>query len=89
MHRQLDPPRALHILHLPIRAMRVITDPVVDIATFILSRSILPVFYVTLDLLFRLALFGVDKLAGSPTAAAAAELPPLLVCGPLFYHILF
>lgn len=74
----LDPPRALHILHLPIRAMRVITDPVVDIATFILSRSILPVFYVTLELLLRSALFSVDKLAGSPAAVVAAELPSLL-----------
>lgn len=64
--------------------MRVITDPVVDIATFILSRSILPVFYVTLELLLRSALFSVDKLAGSPAAAVAAELPSLLVCGPYF-----
>ncbi|KAG6331572.1 hypothetical protein ID866_7515, partial [Astraeus odoratus] len=71
----LDPPRALHILHLPIRAMRVITDPVVDTVTFLLSRSVLPVFYMAVELMFRCALLGVEKLGGPSVAATAAELP--------------
>ena len=40
--------------------MRVITDPVVDIATFILTHSMLSVLYVTFETLYRFALFGMD-----------------------------
>ncbi|KAF9219715.1 hypothetical protein BS17DRAFT_740159 [Gyrodon lividus] len=41
----LDPPRALYILHLPIRAMRIVTDPFVDFSTLILGRFVFPFFY--------------------------------------------
>ncbi|KAI6124626.1 hypothetical protein EV401DRAFT_1173022 [Pisolithus croceorrhizus] len=70
----LDPPRAFHILHLPIRAMRVITDPMVDFVTFLLSRSVPPLFYMTLDLLFRFALFSVEKTMGPAAAVTVVEL---------------
>ncbi|KZT21187.1 hypothetical protein NEOLEDRAFT_792953 [Neolentinus lepideus HHB14362 ss-1] len=36
----MDPRRLLHILHSPIRAMRLITDPVVDLTLYILIRWI-------------------------------------------------
>ncbi|KAL4078894.1 hypothetical protein V8B97DRAFT_2021235 [Scleroderma yunnanense] len=62
----LDPPRALHILHLPIRAMRVITDPVVDTVTFILGRSALPLFYRIFEILFHFTLFGLLEWLRSP-----------------------
>ncbi|KAG6845026.1 hypothetical protein H0H87_001547, partial [Tephrocybe sp. NHM501043] len=38
----LDPPRFLEILHLPIRAIRIITDPFVDSAAFILFEILVP-----------------------------------------------
>lgn len=42
---QLDPPRALYILHLPIRGMRIVTDPFVDFFTLVLGRFLFPFFY--------------------------------------------
>ncbi|KAG6907887.1 hypothetical protein DXG01_006994 [Tephrocybe rancida] len=38
----LDPPRFLQILHLPIRAIRIITDPFVDSVAFILMELLVP-----------------------------------------------
>ncbi|KDQ26811.1 hypothetical protein PLEOSDRAFT_1066099 [Pleurotus ostreatus PC15] len=38
----LDPYRCLQILHLPIKAMRVVTDPVVDSTIFLVTHAILP-----------------------------------------------
>lgn len=55
----LDPPRALYILDLPIRAMRVITDPIVDFVTVILGLFVFPSLYwsirLVLDVLLLLA----------------------------------
>ena len=39
---QLDPRRFLYILHLPIRTIRIITDPVVDSIMFVLMRLAVP-----------------------------------------------
>lgn len=39
---KLDPYRCLQILHLPIKAMRVVTDPVVDSSIFLVTHAILP-----------------------------------------------
>ncbi|KAG9309896.1 hypothetical protein JVU11DRAFT_9928 [Chiua virens] len=41
----LDPQRAFHILHLPIRGMRIMTDPFVDFFTLVLGRFLFPFFY--------------------------------------------
>ncbi|KAI0064059.1 hypothetical protein BV25DRAFT_1990235 [Artomyces pyxidatus] len=38
----LDPKRALQVLHWPIKLMRVITDPIVDSALFLIGRVLLP-----------------------------------------------
>ncbi|THH12440.1 hypothetical protein EW146_g7700 [Bondarzewia mesenterica] len=44
----LDPRRALHILHWPIRIMRVITDPITDSVLFLIGGVVLPtVFRIT------------------------------------------
>ncbi|KAF7976370.1 hypothetical protein HWV62_6933 [Athelia sp. TMB] len=38
----LNPQRFLQIIHLPIRAMRIVTDPVVDLVAFTLQHVLLP-----------------------------------------------
>ncbi|KAG8215068.1 hypothetical protein J3R82DRAFT_8489 [Butyriboletus roseoflavus] len=43
----LDPQRALYILHLPIRGMRIVTDPFVDFFTLVLGRFLIPFFHKT------------------------------------------
>ncbi|KAG0698227.1 hypothetical protein DFH29DRAFT_834916 [Suillus ampliporus] len=52
----LDPPRALYILDLPIRAMRVITDPIVDVVTVVLGLFIFPSLYWTIHLALNILL---------------------------------
>ncbi|KAJ7249539.1 hypothetical protein B0H12DRAFT_696107 [Mycena haematopus] len=58
----LDPQRFLQILHLPIRAMRIVTDPIVDSVMYIVASLLLPLiarlFYRVATLLF----FGVLSL---------------------------
>ncbi|GJE91239.1 hypothetical protein PsYK624_073880 [Phanerochaete sordida] len=41
----LDPKRLLYIIHFPIRAIRIITDPVVDSFMFVLSRLLAPILW--------------------------------------------
>ncbi|EKM50520.1 uncharacterized protein PHACADRAFT_263859 [Phanerochaete carnosa HHB-10118-sp] len=41
----LDPKRLLYIIHFPIRAIRIITDPVVDSFMFVLSRLMAPLLW--------------------------------------------
>ncbi|KII87240.1 hypothetical protein PLICRDRAFT_93037 [Plicaturopsis crispa FD-325 SS-3] len=38
----MNPPRLLELIHLPIRCMRVITDPIVDSVMFLLMQVLLP-----------------------------------------------
>ncbi|KAH8832844.1 hypothetical protein DL96DRAFT_1667326 [Flagelloscypha sp. PMI_526] len=38
----LNPPRLLKILHLPIQAIRLVTDPIVDAVVFVISSFIMP-----------------------------------------------
>ncbi|KAG1839691.1 hypothetical protein F4604DRAFT_1835027 [Suillus subluteus] len=52
----LDPPRALYILDLPIRAMRVITDPIVDFVTVILGLFVFPSLYWSIRLVLNILL---------------------------------
>lgn len=52
----LDPPRALYILDLPIRAMRVITDPIVDFVTVILGLFVFPSLYWSIRLVLNVLL---------------------------------
>ncbi len=39
---QLDPRRFLQVLHWPIRAIRFITDPAVDLILYLIARTVLP-----------------------------------------------
>lgn len=41
-HQKLDPARMLQIMHLPIKAMRLVTDPIVDSAAYIIMRFFVP-----------------------------------------------
>jgi E3 ubiquitin-protein ligase MARCH6 len=58
---QLDPPRALYILDLPIRAMRVITDPIVDFVTVILGLFVFPSLYWSIRLVLNVLLLLVRR----------------------------
>lgn len=40
---QLDPKRALHLAHWPIRMMRLITDPITDSVIYVLNKLFFPV----------------------------------------------
>jgi hypothetical protein len=62
---QLDPPRALYILDLPIRAMRVITDPIVDFVTVILGLFVFPSLYWSIRLVLNILLFLTRQKASS------------------------
>lgn len=61
----LDPPRALYILDLPIRAMRVITDPIVDFVTVILGLFVFPSLYWSIRLVLNILLFLTRQKASS------------------------
>jgi hypothetical protein len=39
----MNPIRLLYLLHLPVRLMRVVTDPIVDLVLFVLNRVLMPV----------------------------------------------
>ncbi len=56
---QLDPRRFLQILHLPIRAIRLLTDPVVDTVVYVITEIIFPQYLMVGRGLFDLILLGV------------------------------
>jgi len=69
---QLDPRRFLQVLHLPIRAMRLVTDPIVDMIAYVTFRLIVPrLLHVFKAVLRVFSLFGLDyitkKLSGNAT----------------------
>ena len=65
---QLDPHRTLQLLHLPIRAIRIVTDPVVDFAVYLIVELLLPSAFQILSnlahLAFSIGLFVVGVLLG-------------------------
>ncbi|KAH7924153.1 hypothetical protein BV22DRAFT_1091457 [Leucogyrophana mollusca] len=74
----LDPPRFLHLLHLPIRAMRIVTDPIVDLVTLLLGRFAFPSIFFVGRFLLRALLYivtlCVDKIAGQGASNNATEI---------------
>lgn len=74
---QLDPQRFLQILHLPIRAMRIVTDPIVDSVMYIVASVLLPliarIFYRIANLLFFGVLFFISVVFGQQRADKAVE----------------
>ncbi|KAF8629103.1 hypothetical protein AX15_003588 [Amanita polypyramis BW_CC] len=51
----LDPQRTLQLLHLPIRAIRIITDPIVDLVVYLLVELLFPSAFRTFCKLARVA----------------------------------
>ncbi|KAF7309457.1 RING-CH-type domain-containing protein [Mycena indigotica] len=83
----LNPHRLLKILHLPIRAIRLLTDPIVDSVMYIIASLLIPFITRTLfrlvNVVFVVALFITSMVLGQPTVDRALEtsksmLEPLL-----------
>ncbi|EGN95092.1 hypothetical protein SERLA73DRAFT_61388 [Serpula lacrymans var. lacrymans S7.3] len=74
----LNPQRSLHILHLPIRAMRFITDPIVDLVTLFLGRIVFPYIVHTFQALFSFSHYIfwalTEQVLGEKAAAWEADL---------------
>ena len=60
--QQLDPRRALQVLHWPIRVIRVATDPVVDSIFLIIGYLILPSIARMLEGCFTVAFWALSKV---------------------------
>jgi E3 ubiquitin-protein ligase MARCH6 len=80
---QLDPHRFLQILHLPIRAMRIVTDPIVDSVMYIIAALLVPVFgrllYRVVNLLFLGVLFLISVVFGKHKADKTFEVTSAVV----------
>ena len=78
---QLDPRRFLQVLHLPIRGMRLITDPIVDSVVYIISRLLLPrLLQAVLRLFIFFATTSARSLLGSNTTSGIADFSARVVC---------
>ncbi|KAF8872840.1 hypothetical protein CPB84DRAFT_1818035 [Gymnopilus junonius] len=73
----LDPHRLLQVLHLPIRAMRVVTDPFVDFIQWIIVDLFLPWVLRLLGLVFRALFFlgslSARQLLGKETSSGISD----------------
>ncbi|KAJ7623737.1 hypothetical protein FB45DRAFT_1089571, partial [Roridomyces roridus] len=73
----LDPHRFLQILHLPIKAIRVITDPIVDSVMYLIVALLLPfvarLLYRTVNIVFLSILFLIAVLLGKERAEKTSE----------------
>jgi len=73
----------LQVMHLPIRAMRLVTDPVVDLVAYILLNLILPWILSALSVFFRVFMFfglnSIGKLIPVSTSFSVSELSSKLV----------
>ncbi|KAH0835462.1 hypothetical protein J3R83DRAFT_9100 [Lanmaoa asiatica] len=69
----LDPQRALYILHLPIRGMRIVTDPFVDFFTLVLGRFLFPFFHKTSRFFLSNVLSLITYFTGSLALQSAAS----------------
>ena len=73
----------LQVMHLPIRAMRLVTDPVVDLVAYIFLGLILPWTLSALSVFYRVFVFfgsnSVGKLVPVSTSSSASELSSKLV----------
>ncbi|KAF9013558.1 hypothetical protein BDZ89DRAFT_467644 [Hymenopellis radicata] len=73
----LDPQRFLQILHLPIRAIRVLTDPIVDTVVYVITKVIMPQYFSVvqgfLEFVLMGVLFGSKKVFGDAPVDKAHE----------------
>lgn len=74
----LDPRQFLYILHLPLRLIRLVTDPIVDTALLLMSRlllpSLLPVTNIALNISFRATSFVIGQKLTSRLASLIANI---------------
>lgn len=68
----------MQIVHLPIRAMRIVTDPVVDSVMYVALKVLLPFFWRytlrILSLLWLFVSFVITKIAGAGVVQEYTEL---------------
>ncbi|KAJ7095466.1 hypothetical protein C8R43DRAFT_907918 [Mycena crocata] len=73
----LDPHRFIQIIHLPIRAMRIVTDPIVDSVMYIIAALLLPLIarllYRIANILFLGVLFLISIIFGQQRAEKTFE----------------
>lgn len=73
----LDPHRFIQIIHLPIRAMRIVTDPIVDSVMYIIAALLLPVvarfLHRIVNVLFLGVLFLISIVLGENKAEKTLE----------------
>jgi E3 ubiquitin-protein ligase MARCH6 len=81
---QLDPRRFLQVLHLPIRGMRVITDPIVDSVVYVIVRLLFPRLANMVKAVLRIFMVFVAKYArgllGSNTTSGISDFSARIVC---------
>ncbi|OSX64112.1 hypothetical protein POSPLADRAFT_1138372, partial [Postia placenta MAD-698-R-SB12] len=74
----LDPRQFLYILHLPLRLIRLVTDPIVDTALLLMSRLLLPsllsVTNIALNISFRATSFVIGQKLTSRLASLIANI---------------
>ncbi|KAI9062714.1 hypothetical protein FKP32DRAFT_1667072 [Trametes sanguinea] len=70
----LNPRRAMQILHLPLRMIRLITDPVVDTVLLLFTRLVVPPLLNLVQLVIASCFNGVASLAGADRAEKLATI---------------
>lgn len=76
---KLNPPRLLQIIHLPIKAMRLVTDPLVDFAVFLFHRFVVPPLLDVVKGSVNLSLLFVQTMLGKEMANRVSEASNTLV----------
>ena len=88
---QLDPRRLMQVLHWPIRAMRIITDPIVDTLAYILLDCVMPsvlkVFRGFFLLVGFIAWSAIRVVLGNNIATNIANTSSKIVCSYLLIMI--
>lgn len=85
MH-QLDPRRFLQVLHWPIRAIRFITDPVVDLVLYLIARTVVPPLSRVSHAILESSARVVSSVAGESLANKGFDLGSTLVCPSIRSH---
>ena len=73
----------MHLLHLPLRIIRLITDPVVDTVLLVLSRLVLPPLNRVGGIAVKSGLRGVANVVGQERADKFTQLSTFAVCSIL------
>jgi len=87
--QQLDPRRALQVLHWPIRVIRVVTDPVVDSIFLVIRYLILPSIVRMLDGFFTAGFWTLSAVVSDDALEKSARFVDTSVSLPLLLWDLF